>query len=123
MPNRNHHRNPATEGADRLKIRRKKLKEKVGDVIWYRYTRSVERGLLTQKEADAAMLVEHQKAVTKANRERKANGPRPKSKHTRHREHAEKMAEQKWAERKHTSGHRAHRNGGQPVNINDKQRW
>lgn len=86
---------------------RQKLKAKVGPEIWDRYMQSVERGILTQKEADAAMLVEHQKAVTKANRERKAKGPRPKSKRQRRKEHAEKQAAKDWDSRKHATGHRA----------------
>lgn len=97
------------ESSDRAAIRRKKLKEKVGPEIWQKYMTSVERGLLNQKEADAAMLVEHKKAVTTRNRVRKAKGPRPKSNRTKRREHAEKVAAQEWASRKHATGHRARR--------------
>ncbi|MDT6980191.1 hypothetical protein [Levilactobacillus zymae] len=104
MPNTNQ-----PDEATRAKIRRKKFKAKVGDEIWDRYARSVKNGILTQKEADAAMLVEHKKAVTKKNRERKAKGPKPKSKKVLHREHAQKRAAKEWAERKHATGHRARR--------------
>lgn len=104
MPNTNQ-----PDEATRAKIRRKKLKIKVGDEIWDRYQRSVKNGILTQKEADAAMLVEHKKAVTKKNRERKAKGPKPKSKKVLHREHAQKRAAKEWEDRKHPTGHRARR--------------
>lgn len=86
----------------------KKLKSKVGPEVWDRYMTSVKRGLLTQKEAEAAMLVERKKSVTKKNRERKANGPRPKSNRTKRREHAIKreMAEQ--AVKRPRTGHHSH---------------
>lgn len=90
------------------KERLKKLKSKVGPEVWDRYMTSVKRGLLSQKEAEAAMLVERKKSVTKKNRERKAKGPRPKSNRTKRREHAQRVAEEAWAERKHATGHRAH---------------
>lgn len=88
--------------------RRRKLKEKVGAEVWDRYMTSVKRGLLTQEEAEQAMQVVRKKAVTKKNRERKANGPQPKSNHEKRRERAQRRASEDWSERKHPTGHRVH---------------
>lgn len=96
-------------GAERAALRRKKLQKKVGQGVWERYAESVKKGLLTQAEAEAAMKVVRHKEVTQANRARKANGPRPKSNRQRRKEHAEKLAAQDWASRRHTNGHRARR--------------
>jgi len=65
-----------------------RMREKVGEDIWNRYAKSVRNGILTQKEADAAMLVERRKDVTTKNRERKAkrfpNVPKRKRNKSKH---------------------------------------